>query len=407
MFTLFHTLQNYQENFRKEKMKSLLSLMGQITFILSYKNDEIYKELYKEFRRLEIDANDIGLEKIESSIEKLCKKARDNYDESESLILSKIGEIERINKMKVDDTETKKKFVEKAFYFAFHDQIINLCFEKGPKVEVYTTEDTPEIELSVLKESNKITFSEKENSVLFKDVTFLQTVAFLEFGEIVRYADCDDVPEHIKDIVYKIEKSGRKGDEIKFGIDSGLVRFEPAKVISEIISGEMDYDSAKNDFYYTKFESIEKDEKENEKKYKQFSQTYRARNTASGIKAFGVIQMLSNYGFMKAGNLLIIDEPEAHLHPMWQILYAELLVRIRKETGITILLSTHSTYFIEALKVYSENYGIENQTNFYFASKDSMFSSEIEDVTEDLEIIYETLSMPFEKLDEIEMNFKC
>ncbi|NLI62747.1 MAG: AAA family ATPase [Methanosarcinaceae archaeon] len=404
MFTLFHTLQNYKEDFKKEKVKAINSLISQVAFILSSRNDEAYED----FRRLEINSANLGPEQLEKHTAELCKKIKEN-GEYDNLVLAKIDEIEKVNGMKLDDTETKKRFVEKAFYFAFHDQIINPCLCDGPKIEVFRKNEEPEIKLEISPNNKSMIYYEKEDALLFKDVVFVGTTSFFEFGDIVKYADTEDVPEYVRDIVYKIERASFKGDMNKFGIDSEFTtEFEPAEFIADIILGEMKYDIPKNDFYYTKTGADESNRKDNEKnndKNKVFTQAHRARNTASGIKTFGIIQMLSKYGFMKAGNLIIIDEPEAHLHPMWQILFAELLVKLREKTGVTILLSTHSTYFIEALKVYSEKYEIENQTEFYFAKKDTIFCSTIKNVTSDLEIIFETLALPFEKLDEVDMDF--
>lgn len=350
----------------------------------------------------------MSLNELVDNVGQVCQKADDiKYQKMSKLILSKIKELKAVNNMQSTDIATKEKFVEKAYYFAFHDQFVNPCFESGPEIRLLKEDGSPEIELKFSTDNKSAELKENKSSLLFRDVVLIETTAFFEFGDIIRFADTEDIPKHIRDLLYKIEKAHRKSSETKFDIGSNISEiFNPSDTISKIISGEMIYDSQKNDFFYTKFSDEPEDQYKQDEKdaecYKRFSQTYRAMNTASGIKSFGLLQMLSIYGFMKVGNLIIIDEPEAHLHPMWQIYYAELLVRLRKETGVTILLSTHSTYFIEALKVYSEKYSIEEQTCFYFAEKETMFSSNIKNVTDDLEIIYETLARPFEELDEID-----
>ncbi len=51
---------------------------------------------------------------------------------------------------------------------------------------------------------------------------------------------------------------------------------------------------------------------------------------------------------IKPGNLLIIEEPEAHLHPKNQRRLASLLVRLIRE-GVRLFITTHSDYLLEQL----------------------------------------------------------
>ena len=55
---------------------------------------------------------------------------------------------------------------------------------------------------------------------------------------------------------------------------------------------------------------------------------------ATGIKSFGIIQVLLKNGILDKDALLIVDEPEAHLHPQWIVEYARLIVLLNKYVGI-------------------------------------------------------------------------
>ena len=67
-----------------------------------------------------------------------------------------------------------------------------------------------------------------------------------------------------------------------------------------------------------------------------------------GIKAFTIIRTLLEKGEIHEKDVMVLDEPEIHLHPEWQLIYAELIVLLEKYLHLTILITTHSPYFLEA-----------------------------------------------------------
>jgi predicted ATPase len=120
-------------------------------------------------------------------------------------------------------------------------------------------------------------------------------------------------------------------------------------------------------------------------------------NVASGIKSFGILQMLLSTHFLDERTLIVLDEPEVHLHPNWQLKYAEIITLLVKN-NINILVTTHSPYMIEALERYAEKYDIEDKTNFYLA-KDGMIKSD--DNNQILSKVFETLSQPYSVFDKM------
>lgn len=115
-----------------------------------------------------------------------------------------------------------------------------------------------------------------------------------------------------------------------------------------------------------------------------------AENISTGLKTFIILKRLLYTGYLEENGLLILDEPEVHLHPQWQILFAEIIVLLQKEFGMHILLTTHSPYFLRAIEVYSAKYHIADKCKYYLAdikNGDAFF----EDVTTQTNKIYKKL----------------
>lgn len=117
----------------------------------------------------------------------------------------------------------------------------------------------------------------------------------------------------------------------------------------------------------------------------------KAANLATGSKMFSIIKLLLAKGDITDKTLLILDEPEAHLHPKWQNLFAEIMVMLVKELGCHILLTTHSPNFMLALEANMRKYDAIDICNFYQTKyvNDTMFvnykcvNNSLEDIYED------------------------
>lgn len=127
------------------------------------------------------------------------------------------------------------------------------------------------------------------------------------------------------------------------------------------------------------------------------------RNLSTGLKSFALIEQLLESGKLKSKDVLILDEPEIHLHPEWQLIYVEAIVLLQKEFDLTILITTHSPYFLEAIEVYSKKHDRKKVLNYYLAKNTSAGCSIIEEVTGELNKIYEKMYSPLKRLEEEEI----
>ena len=131
--------------------------------------------------------------------------------------------------------------------------------------------------------------------------------------------------------------------------------------------------------------------------------TLEMSNLSTGIKSFIILKTLLRNGSINDNGVVILDEPEIHLHPEWQLKFAEVIVLIQKEFGVNILLNTHSPYFLNAIEVYVKKYGIEKKCKFYLTD-DNEGRTNIKDVTYQTELIYEKLARPLQDLENLEYS---
>ncbi len=117
-------------------------------------------------------------------------------------------------------------------------------------------------------------------------------------------------------------------------------------------------------------------------------------NTAMGIKYFGLLQVLSKNNHFYKGQILILDEPEVHLHPSWQLELAKIIVEL-VANGVIVLVNSHSPYMIEALERYAKRRGIKN--NFYLSDDGKIIKDD-----DSLSKIFEKLSEPFREFDKMD-----
>ena len=124
-------------------------------------------------------------------------------------------------------------------------------------------------------------------------------------------------------------------------------------------------------------------------------------NLSSGLKMLAIIRKLTENGAITSRTIMVLDEPEIHLHPEWQIILAEIIVLFRKEMKIPILFNTHSPYFLSAIEIFSHKYGIEDDCRYYRIESRGSNHSVIINADDDIEGIYRELAVPFQKLEDI------
>ena len=119
--------------------------------------------------------------------------------------------------------------------------------------------------------------------------------------------------------------------------------------------------------------------------------------TAMGISNIGLIDLLLRNNVINKGSFLIMDEPEVHLHPEWQVILANILYKIAKQ-GANVIIATHSLDFLKAFEVLLKNE--EENTENIIAINKMPFDKEFAKLSEidKVDTILDDLSRPYNEL---------
>jgi len=163
-----------------------------------------------------------------------------------------------------------------------------------------------------------------------------------------------NLPYYKTDLIFKLsqdkyyDKNSQKIPKLKSSSKNRLIYNK----IRDLIDGEVVYDEFKGDIFF--------------KKSSLDNRLFKMEETSSGIKMFGLLQILILNGEIREDTILILDEPEAHLHPKWQLQYSKILIKLI-ENGVKVLLTSHNLHMIKAIKKFSYLNDLEDLTNFYLA----------------------------------------
>lgn len=111
-----------------------------------------------------------------------------------------------------------------------------------------------------------------------------------------------------------------------------------------------------------------------------------------------MLRLIEN-GYLTENSILIIDEPEAHLHPQWIVEFARILVLLNREVGCKVLLASHNPDMIAAIRSISSAHGTLDATRFYQAEKDpESLRYTYKNLGSDIEEIFQSFNIALERI---------
>lgn len=349
------------------RMRSFEKIVEKITkYLMDASEEEISKEVYMSLFEAACDDYNISLDE---------KDLYEFADETYEKVMARI---------KKDNLTVAKELVERLFLQVFSSQI--QC--------VSSKNELAKVSLLIKENRIELEFQDNKCSCLDIDYNILHEAFFIDDPFIL-----DDISN---DDYYMTASKGIRGqlknrilnanDDIMDGIFESVDAKEKLKdifnVLNKVTEGDIIFQNGQWDL-----------------KTRQFNEPFNLENLSAGVKSFVLIRLLLEKAILKEKDVLILDEPEIHLHPEWQLLYAEIVVLLQKEFDLSIVVTTHSMNFLEAIDYYSKKYEMADKCHYYLAMMDNNLAT-FKDVTDNVDEIYSQMVTPSMLLDKLKYEME-
>lgn len=375
LFSMFNGFHDYNKRIKNERLEALLIDLDDDIDVAkeiikrfsnkSYNIDQLRDFLLEEHKPIAFDDEQNDLFEIK-------QQPKDSLAEDIQKILD------------LPDADILKRIVRDTILQEFNDQPLNIYSEENGKVRMSIKNNTIEVAIGANDVNISGAFELQKNALYIDDPFIVDNLgfnrryyplqrrthsAYNHGSSLIRSLLSDYSPNSVDSILAdkKIESILHKLDSVCTGT-----------IVSRSTGIRQRYTYS---------------EKKNDKHLK-------LENLSSGLKTFVLFKLIIEKNLLEDNGVMILDEPEIHLHPEWQIVLAELIVLIQKEFKMHILINTHSPYFLHALDVFSVKHDIKEDCKYYLSSLEDNVAV-FEDVTSDLEKIYKLLFRPFQELENI------
>ncbi|WBB29704.1 AAA family ATPase [Parvimonas micra] len=373
LFAVFNSFYDIESKIKMEREKSIEN------YIFANSNSINLSILRENF--IDTVVNELNSDNIHNIDEKTIKKTI--YNNIEENVDDETIEL-------VDKTAKKVKEVFGIPHLEFLKEILknNLLTEFSYQIgNIFSNEDS-EITLTIKGRDINIKIKDDKFFSVENDISLRTEVIYIDNPFIIDDIDTIILSRLNRNISSKHSYFLRKKLESEYFLNTIIDKIIIQKSFEEIFN-KIDLGN------FVKFGLGIKYKKNNNEK------ALNVENLSTGIKSFMLIKTLLLNGHLSENGTIVLDEPEVHLHPEWQLIFAELIVLLQKEFNMHILLTTHSPYFLNAIEVYSAKYEIKEKCKFYLSENDGNFAK-FKDVTDDLSPIYRKLSMPLQVLEDEE-----
>jgi len=389
LYSTFNSLFNYKEEIRNIRVESLLKntiLEYFRRYLLPYFIDneesntvETLKRFYESLTYQSKDIDDETLvEDISSLIHNLISEYESDESDSNYSEIKEFVQESLLPKFKISNEDLFKGIMNKFFADEFDQQINNIWRNDN---------EAGYISLKIKEEVFKVTVEKQKATQVLNPINLRTRAIYLDNPNILgsqlnsfnRRKSNRTHYNHRDYVLSCLHKTAPSDIVDEFFLDKKLQAI--LDKLKPIVTGELSHTD----------DSIEYNVNNSEK-------SLSFNNISSGLKTFIIIQQLIRNRTLEKEGTLILDEPEIHLHPGWQIVLAGLIVLLQLKFNLHILLTTHSPYFLNAIELFTRKYETEKNTNYYLA-ENSEEGNNFKNVNKNLSEVYKKLLEPFQKLE--------
>jgi len=322
-----------------------LNKYDNINEVNKYLDENDYINAYEVFRTAEISEDKFPWHDIfENSLSDLSEKQK------KSLIATEEEKFDFIFRNILESIFGSMEQISSEFSFEYNQSQIEYC-------------------------ENKLDIEKLNISQEIESAIFVETPLILEFEKFLP-KDRFETPYHIDSLLKELNKN-----------DFSFTSNETSKFINNFrkASGNIINGNISKGNQGFSFESNN-------------GKTYNIINASSGTKSIGLLQYLVTNKVLKKGSVLYWEEPEVHLHPLWQLKMIELFVELMN-AGVKIVFSTHSPYMCDYLNAISQKKDFKNRVSFNLLNEnDEVVENYVLESDEDWNKIQAELLDPLEEI---------
>ena len=362
LWSVFNSFYEIKKQVKKDKINSV------------FKESRGFLEI-REFRQLrnkiihsKLD-DELDLENLINQI-KIKLESEKNDDEDIKKVLEKIKK-----RIDLSDDEVIEEIVQKNFDNEFNGQINNLNLTENGSIKLNIRKQ----ELKLVFNSNKIQIDEYFS--LYAKAILIDNPRIVDELDLDFFISFNNKDSHSLYLTRLLRKYKDLTATDRVLNKEKSLQIE--KILNSVVGGNFEKDEM-GAYIYKNNNGID----------------INIKNLSTGLKTFSMMKLLLLNNEIEENGTIILDEPEIHLHPEWQLKFAEKIDLLQKDFGMHILLTTHSPYFVSAIEVFSEKYKIDDKCKYYVAENEGN-SSIIKDITGNTREIYRKMARPLQDLENI------
>ena len=382
LFSIFNSLYDINEQIQGQRISEINAnnrkiIQNHINVQMDFKTYRQYTLYVERYVNNIIFNNEtFNKDEIAAELNEQFKDKNNSIFDDYDIMLEEIAD-NIIRVTNISNDVIRKEIISRYFNSVFNRQINSLSSDRDINLA--------DIDLQIKDKHNKLSFSNNECNDFLGEINILHKAVYIDnpfiIDELSKYQDLNIINETLKALLLN------KKNDIFDGVIGAVMAKEKINdimiLLRKVVDGDITNDQMTGEFYL---------------QLNGYNEPVALSNLSTGMKSFVILKMLLEKGSLSEKDVVILDEPEIHLHPQWQIAYAELLVLLQKQFDLSVVVTTHSPYFVDAINLFSCKYATDSSVNYYISSVDNNRVN-MKNVTDNIEEIYKKMVSPIEALD--------